>query len=65
MILIGVTISELNISKLKDGNHIILISAISPLAMLATVWSLQVVPVHASVVESLILKLIGMIRLLL
>ena len=52
MILIGVTISELNISKLMNGNHIILISGLLVLATLATVWSLQMVPVHASVVES-------------
>lgn len=53
MILKGVTISKLDISKSQYENHIILVSALVALAILATMASLQVLPVHASVVESL------------
>ena len=53
MILRGVTISKLDISKSIAENHIILVSALVTLAILATIASLQVIPVHASVVESL------------
>jgi tetratricopeptide (TPR) repeat protein len=52
MILRGVTISKLHISKSKAENHIILVSALVTIATLATTWSLQILPVHASVVES-------------
>jgi len=44
--------SKLNISKPKAENHIILVSAIVAMATLAMVWSLQVLPVHASVIET-------------
>lgn len=53
MILKGVTISKLDSSKSKDENQIILASALVALAILATMAFLQVLPVHASVVESL------------
>ena len=43
---------KLNISKSKVDNHILLVSAFLAMATLATVWSLQVLPVHASVIES-------------
>ena len=52
MILRGVTTLKLNISKSNAGNFI-LVSALVTLALLSTVGSLQVYPVHASVVESL------------
>ena len=52
MILRGVTTSKLDISK-KAENHFILVSALVALAIVATVGSLQVLPVHASVAESL------------
>jgi tetratricopeptide (TPR) repeat protein len=52
MILKRVTIPKLNISKSKAENQIILVFALVALATLATVWSLQILPVHASVVES-------------
>ncbi len=52
MILRAVTISKLHISKSKTENHIILVSILVALAILATVWSLQIPPVHASVLES-------------
>jgi tetratricopeptide (TPR) repeat protein len=52
MILRRVTISKLHISKSKAENHMILVSALVALATLATVWSLQILPVHASMVES-------------
>lgn len=48
----GVTISKLHNSKSKTENHIPLVSILVALAILATVWSLQIQPVHASVVES-------------
>ena len=52
MILRGVTKSKLHKSKSKAENHFILVSALVAIATLATVWSLQILPVHASVVES-------------
>jgi tetratricopeptide (TPR) repeat protein len=51
MVLRGVTIS--NNAKSKDDNHMILVPALVSLILLATVGYLQVLPVNASVVESL------------
>lgn len=51
MILRGVTIS--NILKSKDDYQMILLAALVSLILLATVGYLQVLPVNASVVESL------------
>lgn len=42
---------KLNISKSKAENHLILVSAVIVMATVATVWSAQVLPVHASVIE--------------
>jgi tetratricopeptide (TPR) repeat protein len=52
MILREVTISKLNVSK-SNAENFILVSALGTLALLATFGSLQIFPVHASVVESL------------
>lgn len=52
MVLIGVTISKLNISNSSDKN-IVLLAAFVASATFLTVLSLQTVPVYASVVESL------------
>ena len=53
MILSRVTISELDILKSKVENHLILVSALVTLAILITVGCVQILPVQASVVESL------------
>jgi tetratricopeptide (TPR) repeat protein len=53
MILRRVTISKLHFLKSKAENHLTLFSALVTIATLAIVLSLQILPVHASVVESL------------
>ena len=43
--------SKLNILNSKAENHFLLVTALIAVATLATVWSMLVFPVHASVIE--------------
>jgi tetratricopeptide (TPR) repeat protein len=44
--------SKLNISKSKHDNQILLVATFLAMATLAAVFSLQILPIHASVIES-------------